>query len=92
MPLEFGGVFDTTFEDKGKKTVRIKTPKVDMGKRSASLQLCFRAAAPQNVKPGICFRATPQQENGVTNPSLAKTKALRNEREKMPKGMFLFFF
>ena len=85
--MEFGGVFDETYEDKGKKHVRIKTPKVDMAKRSASLQLCFRAASPQNVKPGICFRATPQEERGVKNPTVAKTKALRNERAKMPSGI-----
>ena len=92
VPLEFGGVFDSTLADKGSKTVHVKTPKKDMGRRRASLQLCFRADGPQNCKPGICFRLTPKKSrNGSVDPKTPSTCTLKEEREKMPRGMHEYF-
>lgn len=91
VPLEFGGS-DTTYEKKGAKVVQIKKSKVDMERRVASLQLCFCAAGPPPINPGICFRAKPfVTPSEKVNPSRPKNAKLKKETKKMPKGVDVYY-
>ena len=90
VPLEFGGS-DTTYEKKGAKVVAIKRSKVDMERRVASLELCFCAAGPQRVKPGICFRATPfVTPTGRVNPSRPQHVLLKRDAKKFPNNVDVY--
>ena len=86
VPLEFGGMFQKTYEKKGSKRVRIRGTRFNLDKRQATLQLCFRAAAPQNVNPAIIFRLTPEvDKNGKVRSNIPKTKTIKEEFKKLKR-------
>ena len=60
VPLEFSQTRKRSYNDKNKGECWIVGSKIDMEKRQATLQLCFCAEAPQNVKPALIVRGKPK--------------------------------
>eukprot|EP00479_Gromia_sphaerica_P011675 TRINITY_DN5852_c0_g1_i1.p1 TRINITY_DN5852_c0_g1~~TRINITY_DN5852_c0_g1_i1.p1 ORF type:complete len:195 (-),score=44.11 TRINITY_DN5852_c0_g1_i1:244-828(-) len=77
-------MFKKTYAKNGSKRVRIRGTRFNLDKRQATLQLCFRAAAPQNVNPGIIFRLTPEvDKNCKVKSDVPKTKPIKAEFKKL---------
>lgn len=63
VPLEFSQYGKRSYNKKGAGYCWIAQPKVEMGKRFATLNLVFRAEGPQTVPPGIIFRLMPDPDD-----------------------------
>ena len=90
-------IFDHTYEVRGAKRVQIAGPKIDLDKRQCTLQLTFCSGPNQNVKPGICFRATPKtskkRPDGTFEVDSLRPQdaALQREMSKMPKDVTVYY-
>ena len=92
VPMEFGNYGAQTYNLQGQGGCWVTGSKVDMSKRQASLQLCFRAKGPQNVRPSIIFRAKPKiDENNELHPINCKEPSsarIKPELGRKMKGKF----
>ncbi|MEE8128381.1 MAG: hypothetical protein V3T45_07500 [Nitrospinaceae bacterium] len=94
VPLEFGGLFNRTVDQIGKRRIHCQTPKIDVHRRWATLQLCFNAAGPK-IKPGICFRlAGKKLADGSRNNALPAHKEILLEHKYLARkypGVHIFY-
>lgn len=94
VPFDCSLASTSSYNDKGKGSCWIKTPKVDVTKRMCTLQPTFRAEGPQNVKPAIIFRLKPKIVNkatfkiDVTKPADSRIHA---ELHKYDKRVTVYF-
>ncbi len=94
VPLEFGGFRNATVDIRGAKRSHAKTPKIDVTKRWATLQLCFNAAGPK-VNPGICFNLQPKKlpDGSVDNslPEHSRMLTEHNELSRQYPGVDIYY-
>ncbi|MEE8128326.1 MAG: hypothetical protein V3T45_07220 [Nitrospinaceae bacterium] len=95
VPLEFGGLFNKTIDQIGTRRVHCTTPKIDVHRRWASLQLCFTAGNRPTIKPGICFRlAGKKLADGTRNNALPAHKDILLEHKALARkypGVHIYY-
>ena len=92
VPLEFSD-YKQSHNDVGAGECFIRGSKVDLSKRQASLQLTVRAVHPQNVKPGIVFRAVPKMtltDDGEVTVDPHQASRLK-ELDKYAEGVSVYY-
>ncbi len=84
VPIEFGGLWDTTAADTGSKQVHVKTPMRDVERRVGTFVFALNPVA-CTVNPGLVFDLAPSV-NPLTSeldPRRPFKKANREEFEKL---------
>ena len=83
VPFELGGVLKRTAAVRGDRRVQVKSPKIKIEARSASLMLSF--AADGRLGPiAVCIAATPSTNaDGVRQPRTPKMKKIRDQLDAL---------
>eukprot|EP00954_Amorphochlora_amoebiformis_P022641 1354706-Amorphochlora_amoeboformis.AAC.2 len=91
VPLSLQSSSEKTYELKGSRNVQVVSSKVDMTKRTATLQLCFSAKHP---RPPICviLHGKPYvDKHGKVNPRKPANKKIQSEMKDYDPRVKVYF-
>ncbi|GAB5370628.1 hypothetical protein AAMO2058_001509800 [Amorphochlora amoebiformis] len=91
VPLSLQDTNEKTYEMKGSKNVQILSSKVDMSKRTATLQLCFSAKRPKPPISVILHGRPYIDKHGKVNPRMPANSRIMSEMKDYDPRVKVYF-